>query len=530
MRLAFPLLLAAGLLGVHGPSLWSGFDIVPGDQGDARIMAFLLETGWRALLGDGDLRSPPMFFPEAGTRGYTDAHLLWLPVYGALRLAGLDVLRAMAAMFLVLLSLGYAASYVLFRRALGVAAPAAAVGAFVFVFCNALSIKLGHGQMVGVVVLPLILLLLQAGWRRAWLAAVAGGLTGLLLATSYIVGWFFLFFGGIAVLLGAVVSRAVRQRRVQAVAGAYIGGLVAGLAPFIWIYLPQILAGRRRDGWDAFSYRPMGTDFFNLGDSNPVWSGVLAAVGIPDPAGGPNVERFMGASPPVWLLAAIGLVVLFRGGRLAGGRLAMACAACAVALGTALEFRYSAGSQPWQVVLRIVPGASAIRTTFRSELVAMLAVAGLVAVALDRVARRSVVLAVLLGAAALLESAGVHPPYALRASEEARFVATAPEPPQGCKVFALAPQPAGGRIWFVLQSDALMLALHWRIPTINGNSSWTPVGWELQDPTSAGYGKGLARWVGAHGLAPGLCVYDVAGGRFLGAGEQARLLGGASGI
>ena len=43
-------LLALGLLTIYGPALRTGFDLAPGDAGDARIMIFLLESTWRALL------------------------------------------------------------------------------------------------------------------------------------------------------------------------------------------------------------------------------------------------------------------------------------------------------------------------------------------------------------------------------------------------------------------------------------------------------------------------------------------------
>lgn len=56
-------LLGYALFGIHGPAVFGGFDPVPGDLGDTRIMAFLLEAGWRAALGEGAFRSPPMFFP-----------------------------------------------------------------------------------------------------------------------------------------------------------------------------------------------------------------------------------------------------------------------------------------------------------------------------------------------------------------------------------------------------------------------------------------------------------------------------------
>ena len=237
-HLAMLLPLLGGLALVHGQAFLTGFDVAPGDDGDGRIMVFLIESGWRALLGEGSLLSPPMFFPTLGTRAYTDGHLLWLPLYGLLRLMGLDMVQAFAALFPLLIAAGYLGALLLFRRALGVGDAAACAGAWFFAFGNALTLKLGHGQTVGVIVLPWIALLLHGAWLhdRPARAILAGLLTGLLAATSYITAWFFLFFAGAAVLLGLVLNpAALRRLATWRLAGGFALGLGAGLIPFLVI-------------------------------------------------------------------------------------------------------------------------------------------------------------------------------------------------------------------------------------------------------------------------------------------------------
>ena len=118
------LLLAA--LTVCRPILASGFNLAPGDEGDGRIMVFLLESTWRALLAGHSPLSPPMFAPYPGVLGFTDAHLLWVPGYGALRLLGLDPVRAYSAIILAVLAWGLLTCWDLLRR-VGLAAWPAAV-------------------------------------------------------------------------------------------------------------------------------------------------------------------------------------------------------------------------------------------------------------------------------------------------------------------------------------------------------------------------------------------------------------------
>lgn len=451
---------------------------------------------------------------------------MWLPIYGALRALGLDMFRAMSALIVLVLAGGYVAAWRLFARELALPEAAAAVGAFVVVFGHALTGKLMHGQMIGAAVLPAILLLLHAGWRvrRPLLAVAAGVLTGLLAATSYIVAWFFLLAAGIAVIAALGLSSGFRRNLPgRTIAGAVVGVLV-GLGPFAWIYGAQILDGPRRSTRIGDFYRPLGSDLFNLGRDHPVWGGALGLLGIPGGDPSSLVERMMGASPPVWVAACLGLVWLWRRrGGLSAGRLALMFGAFAMAGITLAQFRYGGRLWPWRLVFEYVPGAAAIRTSFRSQIVAMLPLAGLAAFGLVAVGRRRM-LAVALGLACLAETAFVHPPYGVSARAEAASLAAAPSPPPACRVFALAPQPPG-RAAFVLQSDALMLALHWHLPTANGNSSWTPEGWRLGDPAAAGYAAGLADWVRGHRLAQGFCLYDRAGARFLAPGEAAVILG-----
>ncbi len=267
---------------------------------------------------------------------------------------------------------------------------------------------------------------------------------------------------------------------------------------------------------DVRDYQPLMSDLLNLGAGHPVWGRLLAPFGLPvvtEVIG----ERQMGASPPVWLLAALGLGVLLRRGwrGLSVGQRGLLLTAIAVALGTAAQFRYlDRFGTPWYLVWLYVPGAQAIRTTFRSQIIAMLPIAGLVAIAIDaamRQVRPGPAQAGAFAGLALLLALDTQPVHHhLSAREQRARLAAAPTPPPSCRSFALAAhQPEPGRKWFALPSDAMMLALHWRIPTLNGNSSWWPPGWDMLFIHRPGYTEALQSWVTQNRLE-GACLYDPA--------------------
>jgi|GEM_PF-3058490 hypothetical protein len=542
-------LLALGLVRSHAPAVLTGFAWATGDEADSRLIVFLFESNWRALLAGASPLSPPMFYPQPGTLGYADAHILWTPIYGAGRLLGLDPLRAFSAVCIVLLAFGYATFYWLLRRALGIGAAATSVGAFMFAFANAMSLSLEHGQMLGVMMLPSLLLLLHHAWRcqLRWPAVAAGLLTGLLAATSYMMAWFFLLFLGIGSLIGLLLfpqlCHGTGKSQSLRLLAWYTTGLAVGLVPFALIYGQQILIGTKRAYAETNAYRPHFSDLLNLGNfsnllrpgnEHAVYGPFLDAIGVPGPPGDGLVERCFGSSPPVWILAIAGGIVLWRRRDATVPEQALLLAAAAAIAVTLLEFRYSRHVWPWLLVMKFVPGANAIRTPFRSEIVALLPISALLALALDTVLRRrsatgpdrvlTVATFVVLGAAAMAESRWTVAPYRLSAERQVRLLADSPAPPGGCTTFALAPRAGSDPPWQAHQNDALMLALHWHIPTIDGYSAWSPPYWELEDTGSPDYAAGMARWIARYHLRQGFCVYATAQRRWLSDAEVDHLL------
>src|SRR4051794_37101018 len=81
--------LAGAALFFRFPIL-SQFDLMFGNAGDARFVVFIHEHVFRWLSGGPTLVSPPFFFDQPGTLGYSDAFLLDQLVYSPFRWLGFD--------------------------------------------------------------------------------------------------------------------------------------------------------------------------------------------------------------------------------------------------------------------------------------------------------------------------------------------------------------------------------------------------------------------------------------------------------
>jgi hypothetical protein len=60
----------------------------------------------------------------------------------------------------------------------------------------------------------------------------------------------------------------------------------------------------------------------------------------------------------------------------------------------------------------------------------------------------------------------------------------------------------------------MLLAEIRNIPTVNGDSSWTPEGWALDRPSAEDYPAKLRDWVLTHGVEQGICGFDLDSGRW----------------
>jgi len=525
----------AGVVYLAWPAFGSGFARLPGDLGDARLLNVIAEHWYLVARGVSSWRDLEMFHPQSGMLGYTDALTLFAPPYAALRFAGMPMAYAYFGTLVIILGIGYAGTLWLLRRVVGVSVSVAIVGALLFTFSNINVIKFGHSQLYAAAFVPVVIGLL---WRVA-VALDAGRpfmrpgivmaiLLPLLLYTSFYVGWYALMFVATWALLLVALKMWLGPSSLRAFLfrlNAQRGWLLllalvfsVALVPFLITYLPALRdAGAR--SWDEVRLSlPAVTDLLNVGADNFAWGWLVRAL---VPAGRPLAhELWLGM--PLLLLASFAVVLAWLARQVADARTDIAAASprdqAMVALGGAVVVSWllmvQVGSfSLWEIVYRLVPGAAALRAVFRYQVVLHLAVIVVVAVGLDRALRqRRLRAGVVILLACLVAEQLTSYRVTFDAAEAGRRLAALSSPPAGCRFFLVERGRAiAGRPPFHAQIEAVVIAQHTGIPTLNGYSTHLPDGWAptMQDVTAPGYAEAALAWMTKNNLRDGLCLVDL---------------------
>ena len=89
------------------------------------------------------------------------------------------------------------------------------------------------------------------------------------------------------------------------------------------------------------------------------------------------------------------------------------------------------------------------------------------------------------------------------------MLASVPTPPIGCTSFFVVDSVHNSMKYYEYQTEAMVIAQHIGVPTVNGYSGDTPPGWELLYPTSPNYTAAVRAWVETRRLADGICRLDI---------------------
>lgn len=507
-------------------SLLTSFDLVFGNSGDGRLIAYLHEHLFAALRGRAELLSPAFYFPQKNALGYTDAFLLDALPFAALRGLGFDPFLASQILAIALSLCCFMATLVIGRRYLRLGPALAICAAALVTFPSNLMFKTAeaHPNFFALYYVPCLVLL--ALWAiedfprpTRWSLLRAGGFGlgyGLLFATSFYVAWLFaltLLFGlgTIAVLRGREAIALLRQHPgcCAALIGAAMAGFAIGAAPVLAIYLPALHQQAGRSFRDYVSFAPFPKDLINLGVHNMAWGWLVDRL-----IGDAQHERAL-AVTPLMTAALVILLLLLRLRRTAPARpmpwqLVFACVCVAVwGLSWLVTLRVGTFSAFW-LPYHLVPGAVAIRAGDRIQLLVNLwVVAGLMVLLqywLDCVPRaagaRRKLIAGIIVALCLIEQINLQPAGLARREELARLAAVPAAPPQ-CRAFVVD----AGTAFDGKQLDAMWISAKLGLPTLNGDSGWAPPGWRLNDPT-IDYDEAVRLWIAATGLDVPLCRYD----------------------
>src|SRR5271165_1393643 len=139
--------LCAGGLFLVGIFLFFKVDQIPGDFEDARFNMYVLEHGYRWLVGlDKSFWSAPFFYPAQNVITYSDSHLGSFLFYSVFRILGAGRETAFQLWGITLFTMNYFVAWIVLRKQ-GFH-PLAAIGAaYLFTFPFIMGAQIGHIQL-----------------------------------------------------------------------------------------------------------------------------------------------------------------------------------------------------------------------------------------------------------------------------------------------------------------------------------------------------------------------------------------------
>ncbi len=554
--LTYACALAIGLALFYRDFLATGFDRMPGDAGDGRLIIVYLEHWWLAFHGRVTWDTMLMFYPLQHTLALSDLLFGMSLPYSLFRMAGLDMFSAFQLTLLTLSVLGFAAMAALLERGLRCRPVVAAAGALLFISNINAFFEAHHPQLMLVALVPLVFLSAlrfvdPAAWGtpaqiRAGIACIL--VEGLLICSSFYIGWEACFY--LALLAGIHAVRLKRARSWRKVGRAlwapvahcgrwnwlFLVLLLAIGAIFLWSYLPVVLEYGGRRYRSIFHTLPQLQELVDLSPSNWFWSSVLHGLWPARfPAAGPL--RPWNGLPPAMLLGFLGALVYWRWGRRtvpvpgadsggpASARTWALYLGVAVLLAWLLMVRVGDFSL-WILPFNVFPGANGLRVVGRLQLVLIVPVIAVIALTADdllsRVATarrgtRRVMRGFALPALALLlvvEQVFAGDIGSLSKADQRELLKLVGQPPAACQVFQLEAFAAPTRPGIFYDGDAIVIAYALQLPTVHGFTGVRVKGLDDMDAWLPGYEDRLARWWAGHGITRGICALDLASGRW----------------
>ena len=503
--------------------IFSGFESLAGDDGDARLIMAQLEH-WRSVFGRKVWYDSPIWFhPIKHVLGIQDALFLNGLTYVAARLL-LDEHAALEVGAMLTNLVGFAGMALLLRQGLGLGIWMALFGAVLLLVQGGLYWMHIGPHIAVVFFLPLLGFLVVAGMTRpqtkptGWMLPAAAALfVGVWWSTFYFAWYTALLFIVVTLISVPIAlyrvgfrsaldcSIAFARERCFEIGAAGIVVIVGGIA-FISLYLPHL---RRHGGWpyQMIDERLMRvTDFVAFERYNWVWS-----------AFSNQSDSDYGFPPLFAALCLAGVLwstwrVLQRSGPLsildfygcAVGLAGLSLWLCFVKIGnwTAYEYFY-----------RYVPGATAMRVPVRINFFLAVVFVPIVVTVIHRAwnaSRRSLLLkamTIAIMCLALAEQGTSREISSWSRSRDRALLDSIPPPPAFCRSFFVnwpLPRPWDGpllQFFYAPTSDAMLIAARYRLPTLNGLGTAADDGWPAPPPMYERYEQQvIPLWVHQHKL------------------------------
>lgn len=516
----------------------SGFDLGFGDRADGLIEISILEH-WRSVFAGADAWDRPIYFhPYPGTLGYNDGYFLSGLIYSGWRLLS-DPFLADTLTAATYKSIGYVATLWLVRGILRWNWGTAILIAALATISNNMFVQSGHAQIQTLALLPLVasfaILAVRAGNERRRLAlcwaALAAIVMGAWLLTAFYFAWFTIYFvvvlaAGWLAFAGGWRPGAWREmaKAHWRSAAVFAGVFVIAALPFLWVYLPKASETGGHGFIILYAVEPI--DLLNVGEHNLLWGwmirGISAAIQATPPpdgwldgatSGGEHISGF-----PLLTFALI-CAAIWRTLRRREAPGFARVFALAIAISWVLTLRFGQQSL-WAFVHDLVPGARGLRVVLRYQLFLVLPALLLVGSAfrddLARLWRHRPWLAGAIVAMLVVEQINLAQPTQLSREIQSAAFGAVPAPPKECDSFYVVAarrreprygDPAHNSL-YPHNVDAMFLAEQWRVPTINGFSTFNPPDWNFAMPDALNYDARVIAYAQQHKLQR-LCRLDM---------------------
>ena len=545
------LVIAVGLLCLwqfHIPQFASNFDTFPGDRGDARLVAYLMEHWYRVFQGLASWRSPAMFYPVEGAIGYADLVFGYGVVYSVFRTVGLGIFEAAELTIILFNFLNYLVCFILLNKVLRFNLFAAIAGAAFFAFNSPKLVQMGHSQLQPIWFLPLaiigIVLLVQKRetltQKQAFgLIALSALSLALQLLTGFYPGWFFIFWSALFLIVALLFTQT--RNLVFDVVKRFWPAMVCGVAlflvaliPFVLAYLPIFKSAGARSYKETLVLIPVGWSLLMMGHRNYLWGTLTSALNA-DQSISAETHIGIGLVPTlawaalvvfaltylcgplrIFALSALKTDPTRRPQRYAEGRrenlLLLSQLIIATCLVYLLGLRYWNDFSPWQFVYAYVPGGQVVRAVARYALMLALPMSIAFAFLIDRISRRThsrVLLVVLF----VLTAFGIEEQFARKEgsggfsiSAENRYLnRLARSLPDNCSSFYVGLDPPALHPQLEYQLDAMHVSVMRGVPTLNGYSGSLPANFGLYEVEDPQYENNVKQWIDDHRINGNIC-------------------------
>jgi hypothetical protein len=496
---------AIGMVAVFHRTLFSGLRFTPGGEGDARLIHYLLEHGWRWLSGHplhASLWSPPILWPQPDMATYTDILLGFGPLYWPWRVLGAGPHLAFVFFVLLCWTLNMVAGYLLLKRCFSLPPVAATAGAFFFAFGSPRAANVLHPQLIPqffIVMALFAVIRLLEGTDHRWRWSV---ILGASLALQFYSAWYpFLFFGFGLILASAAALLVPEARRTlwSALSRAWVPLVVSALVSAA-VITPGVVKYSQAvtvvdPGEKLRLVTPTPLSLVMTGKEHVLYGWLQEDLRQRD-AGPPHAN---GIGIVTTLVALSGLWIGRRRAR-------VVWLVAGASLLAVVGISWFGTENLWTLAFRdVVPGAEAIRALPRILRFLLYPAAVGIGIATSRLVDRKRYLFVGCLAVICLVEQLHHPRTFDRIEVERRELAIAAAIPEECDAFYLTRRSTRrGKV----HEDAMWASMAAGKPTLNSRMGHNPMSqrlryaMSLKARTRTWVNENLIEWIEEHGLDP----------------------------